>query len=288
MLRKRLIGLLPVREGIVVQSYQFSRYLPVGMPEISAEHLDRWGIDEILLVDIGASQAGRTIDPAVVERVAKRCTVPLAVGGGIRSAEQARDLLKAGADKIVINSAVIVASSTITEVAEAFGEQCVVVSIDAERTGFGRTVVRATTRSMPDEVAPAAWLKRVQSAGAGEILLQSVDRDGMRDGLDLELIREAAEQASVPLIVAGGVGHPSHVLAALAIEGVQAVAVGNLFSHTEHSVTAMKSAIRRGGIDMRLDTAFDYHLHRYSAAGRPMRLDEDAVDEVRSIRRSAK
>jgi cyclase len=287
MLRKRLIGLLPVRDGVVVQSYRFARHLPVGRPEISAEYLDRWGIDEIILVDIGASRAGRSIDPALVERVARRCTVPLAAGGGVRSAAQAGDLLKAGADKIVINTAAIESPSLVTEVAQAFGEQCALVSIDAQHTGFGRVVVRTPQGPARDGRAPDTWLRRMQEAGAGEFLLQSVDRDGMRDGLDLELIREMAASARVPLIVAGGTGHPVHVIAALAIEGVQAVAVGNLLSHAEHSVTLLKSAIRHGGCDVRLDTAFDYHLQGLAGDGRPMRLDEDTVTAFRFASRRA-
>jgi len=162
MLRKRLIGLLPVRDGIVVQSYRFARHLPIGRPEINAEYLDRWGIDEIILVDIGASRAGRCIDPALVERVARRCTVPLAAGGGVRSAAQAGDLLKAGADKIVINTAAIESPSLVTEVAQAFGEQCALVSIDAQRTGFGRVVVRTRQGPAGDGRAPDTWLRRMQ------------------------------------------------------------------------------------------------------------------------------
>jgi cyclase len=286
MLRKRLIGLLPVCDGIVVQSYRFARYLPVGRPEISAEYLDRWGIDEIILVDIGASRQGRSIDRALVERVARHCSVPLAAGGGVRSTAQASDLLKAGADKIAVNSGAIETPGLVSDIAHAFGEQCALVSVDAKRIGFGRMAVR-TPRGFPrEELAPDTWLRRMEQAGAGEFLLQSVDRDGMRDGLDLDLISELAANARVPLIVASGTGRPAHVMAALAIEGVQAVAVGNLLSHTEHSVTVLKSAIRRSGCDVRLDTAFDYHLHGLAGDGRLRRLDEDAVVEFRSARRS--
>lgn len=281
MLRKRLIGLLPVLDGVVVQSFQFARHLPLGRAEISAEFLDRWGIDEIILVDIGASRAGRGIDPALVERVSRRCTVPLAAGGGVRTAAQASDLLKAGADKIVINTTAFASPSLVTEVAQAFGEQCALVSIDFQRTVSGGVTVRVPDAFSRTERAPDAWLRQMQDAGAGEILVQSVDRDGMREGLDLEMIRTLAVHARVPLIVAGGTGHPAHVHAALAIDGVQGVAVGNILSHVEHSVTMLKSAVRRGGCDVRLDTTFDYHAHRLGGDGRAMRLDEDTVTVFR-------
>jgi cyclase len=283
MLRKRVIGLLPMRDGIVVQSYRFARWLPVGVPEIAAEFLDRWGIDEILLVDIGASTAGRTIDPRSVERTARRCGVPLAVGGGVRSVDAARDLLKAGADKIVVNTAAIEDPSLVGRIAAAFGEQCVVVAIDAARDGYGRTTIRSARGT--DTRAPDDWLRQVQKAGAGEILLQSVDRDGMRDSLDLELARSLARSAHVPLILASGVGHPAHVLDGLAIRGVQAVAIGNLLAHSEHSVTMLKSWLRRAGCDVRLDTAFDYSRHEFHDHGRLLRLDDAAIDAARFVGR---
>lgn len=278
MLRKRLIGLLTMRNGIVVQSFRFGRYLPVGRPEISAEFLDRWGIDEILLVDIGASAAGRCISPAVVERAARRCSVPLAVGGGVGSVAAAHDLLAAGADKIVINTAAVDDPALVSRIADSFGAQCIVVAIDVLRLGYGQTVIRTAKGPHPDRRSPDGWLRQVQEAGAGEILLQSIDRDGMRDGLDLDMARNVAASARIPLILAGGTGHPVHVLNALAIAGVQAVAVGNLLAHSEHSVTAIKSWLRRAGCDVRLDTSFEYSRNNFDRRGRLLPIDAGAVD----------
>jgi cyclase len=277
MLRKRLIGLLTMRNGIVVQSFRFGRYLPVGRPEISAEYLDRWGIDEILLVDIGASAAGRCISPAIVERTARRCSVPLAVGGGVRSVAAAHDLLAAGADKIVVNTAAVDDPALVSQIADSFGAQCIVVAIDALRLGYGQMVIR-TKGPHRDRRSPDDWLRQVQEAGAGEILLQSVDRDGMRDGLDLDMARTVAASARVPLILAGGTGHPVHVLNALAIAGVQAVAVGNLLAHSEHSVTAIKSWLRRAGCDVRLDTSFEYSRNSFDQRGRLLPIDLNVID----------
>jgi cyclase len=278
MLRKRLIGLLPVRDGIVVQSFRFARYLPVGLPEICAEFLNRWGIDEIILIDIGASAAGRSIDPAIVDRTARLCSVPLAVGGGLQSVAAARDLLTAGADKIVVNTAAVADPALVSRLAESFGEQCVVVAIDAVRLGYGQMTVRTANGLHPSRRSPDYWLRELQDAGAGEVLVQSVDRDGMRDGLDLELARTLAAFARIPLILTGGTGHPGHVLDALAINGIQAVAVGNLLAHTEHSVTALKSWLRRAGCDVRLDTTFDYSRYDLDSRGRLLRLNDSAIE----------
>ncbi len=277
MLRKRVIGILPLRDDVVVQSFGFARWLPVGAPEISAEYLDRWGIDEIVLVDIGASARGDSIDPLLVERTARRCGVPLAVGGGVSSVAQARDLLKAGADKIVLNTAAVENPTLIQAIADAFGEQCVIIAIDTVRNGYGRLSIRSAKGTF--DTGPASWLRQAQQMGAGECLLQAVDRDGMRTGLDLEMARELASFARIPLIVASGIGHPRHVLEGLELDGIQAVAVDNFLFHTEHSVTMLKAWLRRSGCDVRLDTPFDYRQHDYDARGRLRRLGEEATTQ---------
>ncbi|MBI1245695.1 MAG: hypothetical protein GC202_11870 [Alphaproteobacteria bacterium] len=269
MLRKRIVALLPVRRGIVIQSFCFARYLPVGRLEIAIEFLDEWGVDEIVVVDIDATRENRTIDPALVERASGAARVPLAVGGGVRSVEDAHRLLASGADKIVLRSTAAARPGLVGEIATFFGDQCVVVAMDLHRAGAAPPAVRQTPGStMPGD--PLEAMAMMAGAGAGEILAQVTDDDGRGGGIDVSYLREGAALPALPLIVASGTGHPGHVAAALRVPGVAAVAIANILSHSEQSVTTLKSWLRSNGVDVRLDTAHDYLGGDFDSRGRPL------------------
>lgn len=276
--KHRLIACLVVRHGIVVQSIGFERYLPVGRADIAARFLDDWGIDEILLLDITASREDRLISNTLVESVAATCRVPLTVGGGIRSVDDVKHLLQAGADKVSINSAALQRVGLLGEAASRFGVQCIVASIDARRLADGGWRVfadggRHDTGRLPDELACA-----YADAGAGEILLNAIDNDGMRQGYDLALVDRVARAVDVPLIAVGGAGAAVHLCELLASTRASAAAVGNMLHYSEHSVAAIKSALCRDGLDLRLDSEADYRHLAFAADGRPDRRPERELE----------
>jgi cyclase len=280
MSKKRLIACLVVRNGWVVQSLGFKRYLPVGRPEIAARFLDHWGVDEIILVDITASGENRCIDPEMVTRVSESCHVPLAVGGGIRTTAEMRQTLQAGADKICVNSAAIANPRLLSEAALMFGDQCVIASVDVRRTDSGHEVF-ANGGTSSTGMNPVDWVRELARWGAGEILLNSIDHDGMRCGYNLDLIDAVAPAVDIPVIVMGGAGHPGHIRDVLTRDHVMAAAAANFLHYTEHSVAVIKAFLKTAGLDVRCDSLAGYSRRAFSAdTGRLEKLDETELEEM--------
>ncbi len=280
MPKKRIIASLIVKGGIVVQSIRFKTYLPVGKPEIAARFLDQWGIDEIALLDIDASSAGRTIDPELVRRVSRCCYIPITAGGGVRTVDDMRALLRAGADKIAVNRVASEDLGLIREASRVFGAQCIIGSIDARRGADG--AYRTFTDSGRRDVGrhPADYAAALEDAGVGEILLNSIDRDGTREGYDLDLIRQVSARVGVPVIACGGAGRPQDLRQVLAFDEVSAAAAANFFHFTEHSVAIVKSQLVNAGFDVRLDSQADYRAHPTDADGRLRKLpDPELLDQ---------
>ena len=258
MLKRRIAATVVVKDGIAVQSIGFSRYLPLGRPEIAVEFLDRWGVDEIFLIDITASRLNREPDENMVRRVAKCCHVPLTVAGGIKSTGQMGRLLSSGADKVAINQAARKNYELLTEAAMLFGNQCVVASIDvATDTNDGTHQTYDYISGKIIAESPTKQAKQFQDAGAGEILLNSVDRDGSYSGFDIRLIRSVVDAVSVPVIGLGGAGRLSHFTDTFHNTDVSALAAGNIFHFWEHSVAIVKSSIALD-IPIRRETNFAY------------------------------
>src|SRR6185295_17692082 len=201
-------------------------FLPVGRPEIAIEYLDRWGIDEIVLLQTDSSRGGSRVLGSQVSFWAKRCHVPLSVGGGISDVSEVRELIHAGADKVVLNSALISKPEVLTRAAELFGSQCVVASIDARRDGDGRFMASVQGGRVATGATASELAARAEALGAGEILISSIDRDGSKLGLDLDLTREVVRSVGIPVIACGGAGHPGHLRAAMQT-GAAAVAAAN-------------------------------------------------------------
>jgi len=258
MLNRRLISSLIIKEGMVVQSLGFKRYLPVGKPSITVEFLNQWGIDEIVMLDI--DRKTREVGPNFVRisEVSKKCFVPLTVGGGIQSIEQMRRVIQSGADKIAINHAALSRPNLIREASHIFGAQCVVVSMDIRRTKNGHYDVIDDWGTRSTGRDPVAWAKEVESMGAGEIFFNDADRDGFKQGYDIELISLISEAVRVPVIACGGVGSSSHLAQGFQKTSVSACAAGNFFHFTEHSPMIAKSFLRQQGIPLRCDTYADY------------------------------
>jgi len=281
MLKKRIIACLLVQGSIVVQSADFTKRLPVGRPEIAAEFLDAWGVDEILLLKIDARGPGDILDPELVRRVADRCFAPLTVGGGIGRTEDAARLVRAGADKVVVNTGALESSGLVADIARVYGSQCVVGAMDTRRMDNGQAQVFKTAARTPTGLAPEGWAVRLEALGAGEILVQAADRDGQAQGYDLEMARRVAESVSVPVIALGGAGHPEHLRAVLAETGAAAAAAGNMLHFTEHSVAVCKAYLRAHGVDVRLSPRDEHGAAGFDADGRMAKRPDESLSAMR-------
>ena len=271
MLKARVIAVVLVKDATVVQSIGFRRYLPVGKPEIAISYLDRWGIDEIIVLHID----GKPASAETVASYSRHCGVPLSVGGGVRDGATVQRIIQAGADKIVLNTAAVANPGLIEEAAERFGEQCVVVSIDARH---GEACIEGGTKASGLQAVELA--RRAAGQGAGEILINSIERDGSKQGYDLELVRSIVAAVPVPVIACGGAGTPEHLRQALS-QGPAAVAAANFFHFTEHSVILAKSWLAAHGVPVRLDSYTSYAGRELDPAGRLPRLPEEALDALR-------
>lgn len=280
MLKKRIAAVLLVRNGIVVQSIGFGKYLPIGRPEIAVEFLNEWGIDEIILLDISATRLMKSPDIEMVNRVAKKCFVPLTVGGGITTLDHVRRLIRNGADKIAINQIAINSPNFINDVADIYGSQCVVASIDVCKTNNGKYQVFDYISSLKIKLTPEELAKKYSDNGAGEILLNSVDRDGSKAGFDLDLIALISESISVPVICCGGAALPSHFLEVFTKTNVEAAAAANFFHYTEHSVTSLK-AFLQNEISIRHDTQAKYLGSMLDKYGRLLKKTDDELDRMK-------
>jgi cyclase len=278
MLKKRIVAVLVVKEDIVVQSIGFHHYLPVGKPTIAVEFLNQWGIDEIILLDISASRRGRDPNFALVKSLARYCRVPLTVGGGLTSLDQIHELMHSGADKVVFNQTALHRPDLLTRAAQVFGSQCIVASIDARWAGSGYGVYDYLTGQTLG-LSPFDHAGRLQTIGAGEILLNSVDRDGMKSGFDLDLINQTAAAVTVPLIVCGGAGVPAHFLDVLEQTSASAIAAANFFHFFEHSVTITK-ALTSQHHAIRHETLASYQDNDLDAMGRLLKKPDGILESL--------
>jgi cyclase len=251
MLAKRIIPCLDVHEGRVVKGINFVNLRDAGDPVEQAVIYDREGADELVFLDITATHEGRATLLDVVRRVADAIFIPFCVGGGLRSVEDMRAALLAGADKIAINSAAVRAPDLITAGAERFGSQCIVVAIDARWTG-ARYEVYVSGGRTPAGLDAVEWAREVERRGAGEILLTSMDRDGTQDGYEIALTRAISDAVSIPVIASGGAGALSHFYDALTEGGADAALAATLFHYRQLSVGQVKRYLHDRGVPVRL------------------------------------
>lgn len=285
---RRVIANLIVKDGWVVQSLGFSRYLPVGRPEIAVDYLNRWDIDEITLLDITARHQGRPITGELVQRVSDNCFVPLAAGGGITTINAIADVIRMGAEKAVINTHLFNQPDFIEQAVDVFGSQCIVVSIDAKPNSVGDYEVFADGGNLATGKDPADWAHEMQERGAGEIFLNAIHRDGSKNGYDTELIQRVAARVHVPVIACGGVGAANDIIDGMKRTSADAFAAGNFFHFTEHSVAHTKAFIRshgspaRNGVDLNYDDAETDQNIRPRKLARPFRKENDAMGKCAS------
>jgi cyclase len=250
-LAKRVIPCLDVTAGRVVKGVNFVELRDAGDPVEIAARYDGEGADELAFLDITASSDQRDILLEVIERVAAKVFIPMTVGGGVRKVEDVRRLLNAGADKVSINTAAVQHPQLVSEAAGVVGNQCIVVAIDAKRKGGGWEVYTHGGRNATGLEA-VAWARRMVEAGAGEILLTSMDRDGTRDGFDLALTRAVSDAVSVPVIASGGVGSKEHLAQGIVEGHADAVLAASVFHFGDFTVRESKQYMQSQGIEVRL------------------------------------
>jgi len=252
LLSKRIIPCLDVDRGRVVKGTNFVNLRDAGDPVELAAFYDREGADELVFLDITASAEGRGIMLEVARRTAEEVFIPFTVGGGLRSLEDIREMLKAGADKVSLNSAAVSQPGLITEAARRFGSQCIVVAIDARRRSEGEWEVYTHGGRNPTGREVLAWAREVESRGAGEILLTSMDRDGTKDGYDIELTRAVSETVRIPVIASGGVGVLEHLKEGLTEGKADAALAASIFHYREYSIREAKAYLAQEGVPVRL------------------------------------
>ena len=250
MLAKRIIPCLDVNAGRVVKGVKFVELRDAGDPVEVARLYDRDGADELCFLDITASHENREIILEVVARTADEIFMPLTVGGGINRLDDIRKLLRAGADKVSINTGAIARPEFVREAAQTFGSQCIVVAIDAKRAGKGWEVFTHGGRK-PTGIDACEWAQRMAGYGAGEILLTSMDRDGTKEGYDLELTRAVSERVPIPVIASGGAGNLEHIYQGLTAGGASAALAASIFHYREYTIAECKRYLKERGISVR-------------------------------------
>jgi cyclase len=251
MLAKRIIPCLDVKAGRVVKGVKFVQLKDAGDPVEAARAYDRAGADELVFLDITASHEKRGILLDVVRRTAEQCFMPLTVGGGVRTLDDIRTLLKTGADKVAINTAAVLDPRLLSRGARAFGAQCIVLAIDAKKTRPGRWEVFLHGGRTATGLDAVAWARKAARLGAGEILLTSMDADGTQDGYDLELTRAVSTGVAVPVIASGGAGNLRHLLDVLQEGRADAVLAASIFHFRKYTIGQAKSYLGRHRIPVR-------------------------------------
>jgi cyclase len=252
MLAKRIIPCLDVTAGRVVKGVNFVNLRDAGDPVELAERYNAQGADELVFLDITASSDARDIMAGVVARTARKVFIPLAVGGGIRSVEDARRILLSGAEKVSVNTAAVRRPELLTELSNAFGAQAVVLAIDARRVGVGKWHVYTRGGRDDEGIDAVEWAARGEELGAGEILLTSMDADGVQTGFDCELTKAISHATRVPVIASGGAGQPEHFVRVLTDGLADAALAASIFHYGTYTVGQLKEELDKRGIPMRL------------------------------------
>ena len=251
MLKIRIIPCLDVNKGRVVKGIKFLDLVDAGDPVVQASYYSNNGADEICFLDIGASIEKRTTMLKIVKKTAEKVFIPLTVGGGVRSVENIRELLKSGADKVSINTAAILNEKLIAESAQTFGSQCIVAAVDAKKQDYNWTVFShgGTKNTGIDAIK---WMQKLQKLGAGEILLTSMDKDGTKKGFDLDLLKIATSILNIPVIASGGVGELKHFRDGITVGGASALLAASVFHFAKFSISEVKKYLSKENIKVRL------------------------------------
>lgn len=279
MLKRRIIAVLTVKDDIVVQSIGFQKYLPIGRPEIAVEFLNQWGIDEIAYNDISASRNHKKPNFELIKKTAKKCFVPLSVGGGITSLDDVRKLTQSGADKVIVNNLLYQNPDEVRRIAENFGSQCIIASVDVKKENNQYRPYHYLSKSyLPFSLQE--WINKVENLKVGEILVTSVDRDGSYRGFDIELLQNVEKYTSLPIIAVGGAKNAQSFIELFSQTKVDAGAAGNFFHFTEHSVNICKSQINKVHPWVRLETHAHYQENPIDESGRLLKKEDSVLENL--------
>lgn len=257
MIKTRVIPLLLLKDGLLKKPVQFvKRPRTVANPISIVRVFESRQVDELILLDIGSAAQNANVNPDIVRMVCEELTVPFTCGGGIRSVETMSEIIAAGAEKITINSAAVDTPDLIDSGARRFGSQCIVVSIDAKKLDGGGYEVYTRNGTTPTGLVPALWAKEAEQRGAGEILLNSVDRDGTMDGFDIDLIKSVTQSVQIPVIAAGGAGEPHHFPDVVIKGGASAVAAGSIYHFRRTTPDMVKDAMIEADIPVRQPSSY--------------------------------
>lgn len=259
MLKTRVIPILIIQDGLLKKPVQFKNPRTVANPISVARVFEQRHVDELILLDRGLTIGREDVDPDLVRDIAEELYVPFAFGGGIRSLDDMKEIIQAGAEKIVINTAAVEVPGLITDAANKFGSQCIVVSIDALRIGNSYEVY-IRSGSQPTGLDAVVWARRVEELGAGEILVNSILHEGTMTGYDIELIKSVSEAVRIPVIAAGGAAKLSDFTQAVVEGRASAVAAGSIFHYTKYTPNMVKGALNKAGIPVRMYPNVDYEV----------------------------
>jgi len=260
MLKTRVMVCLIVQDGLLKKPVQFKNPRTVANPISIVRVFEERQVDELILLDRGLTVDEEDVDPDLAREIAEELYVPFAFGGGIRSVEAMRQIIQAGAEKVVINTAAVEMPRLITQGANKFGRQCIVVSIDALRKDDGSYEVFVRSGSEPVGLDPVSWAKKVEELGAGEILLNSISHEGMMQGYDIELIRSVSDAVTIPVIATGGAGKLTDIVDAVLEGHASAVAAGSLYHYTKYTPNMVKGILHKAGIPVRMYPDEDYEI----------------------------
>jgi cyclase len=278
MLKKRVIATIIIKNKIVVQSINFDKYLPIGSPIVAIEFLNNWGIDEIILLDIDTTKNKCEPNYELVQLATQKCFVPITIGGGINCIDQISKLMHSGADKISLNYSALHNEKLVTNAAKIFGNQCIVVSIDAIKIGNKYLVYDYINKSAIN-LEPSKLAFKVANLGAGEILINSVDRDGCYIGYDLDLINSVCNAVNIPVICSGGAKNANDFIEVFQMSNVSGASAANLFHFNEHSVNITKKSIS-DKINIRIETQANYLNSTFDDMFRLQKKQDEVLEKL--------
>ncbi len=252
MLKTRILPVVLLTGYNVVKSIQFTTFRTLGNPITVSRIYDTRGVDELVLLDIRATNEGRGPSIEIISDISSECFMPLTVGGGIKTVEQVREIIRNGADKIAINTAAVESPEFIAAISKEFGAQCVVVSIDAKKNSDGTYSVFTHSGKNKTNLNPVDWAQKIEKLGAGEILLNSIDQDGVMKGYDIELIKSVTSKVNIPVVACGGAGVTTDFIHAIRNGGASAVAAASIYHFTSTTPRNVKETLREAGIPVRL------------------------------------
>jgi len=257
MLKKRIMPCLLMNDWLLAKTIKFGNLRNLGNPTQAAKVYNMRNVDELVFLDIKASRERREHNYDLIAEISDECFMPLTIGGGVRTIDHIYKLLKAGADKVSINTAAVENPKFIMKGSKKFGAQCIVVSIDAKKTDKSyEVVIHSGTKATG--LNPVDWAEEVEELGAGEILLTSIDRDGTMEGYDIELTRSVAEAVSIPVIAVGGAGTPQHFVDVLTIGKADASGAASIFQYTQYSPVVVREYVKNAGVDVRIDVGAEH------------------------------